>query len=945
MALHTDLQNIVANKPAGEYFLYYDRSIVPEVVSASGLRILIGQSRKGIVNALTYHDQYSSFKQMYGDIDRTLERDGAFFHRSAFEMLSSGIPIAAINLRSFDDSLDLTGKIELSARTDKNNQPLKTVPYRSLFDTERFWKVDKKAIVDNAQVEALLSFANVGSSKKTIFVRKAFDANVDGTISEYYSQVLNNEVPPYLYGSDKISDTFIDVFVFDNDFSVLENNQSNPNYGHLFNENGVVRATTGNLSESTDALNQLSSIREAGFVKKYTGSLISDLTDVARKSLSIVNLINSDFATVGLMTGVNEKIIDSASRWTPTVDVNDNVVYASNGGKQVLPIDFVGHNLWSTNAASEIDIASYDGQVTNNMSYDGLVTTKYKEVDYNDIREEDINLSDDITALQIKNGWFVGKHGMSGSDFTYDVENKAKMYLMDIQPINIGDKYVSTDSNLSTLNKLEFKGTTKILIGLHSKLIPLQASGDVFPVDASGKFIYPPAHAQGGSLVEYETVSPFRPLSAPLAESGVAIPKPTQTQVQIDATLALYGTVKNVYLASFDKPLNIGEDAQVTNSTELDEMTITLDNSSELKLYRNTSSLVYRQIEIDELVKSYKPFALKAYKQRKEQFVNNTASRQGEVLNVLSSDLKNAIIDRERVDFRYLVDSFKSYIENNLKGQFTSVIKDRNVGAAILNAPSIDELRNSTNPYFKATTDGKFDSEYIYRGGNTSLPYTQTFSLATKGSNHGYYYAPWFNVDDNGNEIIMPPAPFISNNFIRKSSSGRPYDAVFGADNGVVIGNNIKSLEYDFTDDDRKWLEKSGINPIVFKKSAGNIIMGNRTAAKVNTALKFAHVNELITLIHEQMKPIALFLIGKYNTAQNRLIAKTRMDNVMRPILAQGAIQYYENKVDDKNNTQEVISEGLGVMDTVFVPNYINEKVAHRLIVNRTTEEVTSTIL
>ncbi len=951
MALNIDLQKIVTSKPAGDYFLYYDRSIVPELVSASGLRILVGQSKQGVVNTLTYHDKWESFKQIYGDVDRSIERNGSYFHRSAYVMLSSGQPIAALNLRAFDDTKDKSGQIAFSTQSDKNNATVKEVAYTSLFDKERFWKVSPNNVVDNANVDNLLSFANVGSNKVTIFVRKALETVVDGTIENYYTNVLGKTVPDNLYKQDKVSDTFVDVFVFNNDFSDLASNQSNPSYGHLFNARGVVKATTGTLSESTDGLGQLSQIKASGFVKKYTGSLVADMVDASNKSLFVVNEINADFATVGLVAGINNTMVDNVARWTPTLDASDNVVLASNGGKKDLAIDLVGHKLWKTNASSIIDEASYNGQVVNSISYDGLVTTKLGTVDYNDILATDITLPSDETAIKIDNPWLVGKHGGTTGSFTYDVANTSQAYLLGLYPIKVGDKYVSNDSNLATITKLEYKGTKKVLIGLHTALIPLQGtgtgftSGDVFPQDAQGKFIYPVGHAQAGQLVEFETVAPFRPLSAPLANSGTAIPKPTQNSAQVTATIASHGTAKNVYLAHFDKPLAMQSTTQITNATALATQKVTLDDSSTLDIYTSGTAKIYFQRKFEDVIDAFKPFALKKYKPRVEQFVNNTSARQAEVLTVMSSTLSNALKDRERLDFRYLVDGFKSYIDNNLKEHFTSVVKDRNVGAAILNAPSVDEFKNSTNPYFKPTTNGQFDASYVYSGGNLELPYTQTFSLASKGSNHGYFYAPWFIFDDNGSEIKFPPAPLVSNNFINKGNSGRPYDAVFGIDTGVVSGNGVKSLEYDFTDADRLSLEKSGINPIMFRKSGGNIIMGNRTAMRTNSALKFAHVNELITQIHEQMKPIALFLIGKYNNDQNRLVAKTRMDNVMRSILAQGAVQYYENIVNTKNNTQDIISEGLAVMDTVIVPGYVNEKVVHRLIVNRTTEEVTSTIL
>lgn len=951
MALHIDLQNIVSNKPAGDYFIYYDRSIVPELVSSSGLRILVGQSKQGVVNTLTYHDKWDSFKQIYGDVDRSIERNGSYFHRAAYTMLASGTPIAAINLRAFDDTKDIAGKQEFSAVASKNNQAVKDIPYQTLFDRERFWKVSPTNVVDNAQMDTLLSIGNVGSSKVSVFIRKSLDAPIDGTFEDYYANTLNKSVPDNLYKLDKVADTFVDVFVFRNDFSDLAANQSNPQYGHLFNADGVVKSTTGTLSESTDGLGQLSNVKASGFVKKYTGSLVADLTDSANNSLFVVNSINADFSTIGLVCGINNSIVDKAARWTPTLDASDNVVLASNGGKQEIAIDLVGHTLWNTDASSLIDEGSYDGQVVNSFSYDGLITTKLTEVDYNDIQSDDITLPSDSTAISIKNPWLVGKHGGVSGALTYDIENDSQAYLLGLYPIKVGQKYVGKDSNLASITSLSYKGTKKVLIGLHTNLIPLQGStnsmtsGDVFPIDASGAYIYPVGHPQAGSLVEYETASPFRPLDAPLADLGVAIPLPTQTELQLTNTLASNGTVKNVYLAQFDKPLGLQYTTQIESATALTEQSITLDDSSVLNIYTHENSRVYSQRDFSDVVSSFKPFALKSYKARVEQFVNGTSARQKEVLNVLSSTLNSALIDRERVDYRYLVDGFRSYIDNNLKENFTSVVKNRGVGAAILNAPSMNEFKNSTNPYFKATQSGTFDASYIYNGGNLELPYTQTFSLASVGANHGYYYAPWFIFDDNGSEIIFPPAPLVSNNYVAKASSGRPYDAVFGIDTGIVSGLGIKSLEYDFTDKDRLALEKSGINPIMFRKSAGNVIMGNRTGLRTNSALKFANVNELITQIHEQMKPIALFLLGKLNTDQNRLVAKTRMDSIMRSILAQGAVQYYENKVDSTNNTQEIISEGLAVMDTIIVPSYVNEKVVHRLIVNRTTEEVTSTIL
>lgn len=943
MAIHIDLQRIATNKPAGDYFLYYDRSLVPANIAASGLRIIVGQSKVGVVNALTYHDKWESFKAVYGDIDRTLERNGSFFHRSAFIMLNAGTAIAAVNLRAFDDTLDKATKLQLATATNENNTANVEVPFTSLFDRERFWKVDPAAVVNTANLDNLLSISNVGSRKLSIFIKRAENVDIKETIDSYYKNTLQKSVPTELYKFDKVSDTFVDVYVFANDFATAADNMSNSSYGHLFDLNGLKRVTTGTLSEATSGLVQLSNISEAGFVKKYTGSLISDLTDSSANSLFICNAINADFSTVGLVAGINTEIVDNAARWYPTTDVDDKIVLASNGGKQPTYIDNVGHNLFVTMADASIDEASYNGQTVNSLSYDGNVTTKLINLDYSNIYTAGLD-SIENTAIKIENPLLFGKSTIVGANTVYTVADKSKAYLFGINKLKVGDKYVAEDSNLATLQKLEFKGTKKMLLNKQTSVLAFQASGDLFPVDLNGNFIYPIGHTEVGELVEFSTVT-GEPLTRPLLDGGVAIPMPTLTAPQLTAALLLYGTVVNVYLASFDRPLAAGVTTAISSLTALPEMTITLDDSTELSVYTSAVTSLYVQKDIDALTVSYKPFVLKSYKQRQEQFVNNTSTRQDEVLNVLSSALLNGFKDRERLDFRYLVDTFKGYIGNNCKEQFGVVIKGRGVGAAILNPPSIKEFKQSTNPYFKETANGTFEARFVFEGGNLELPYTKTFSLVSQGANHCYFYGPYFNFNDNGNTIIIPPAAAVSNNFSAKALSAKPYDAVFGPDNGKISAFGITGLEYDFTEDDRSFMERSGINPIVFKKAAGNIVMGNRTALLSNSALKFAHVNELMVSLYEQMRPIAIYLIGKYNTEAERLVAKVRMDSITTPMLSSGALQYAENIVDRSNNTEEVISEGMAVMDTVFVPGYINEKVVYRLIANRTTSEVTSQIL
>mgnify|MGYP007127770109 CR=1 FL=1 len=55
----------------------------------------------------------------------------------------------------------------------------------------------------------------------------------------------------------------------------------------------------------------------------------------------------------------------------------------------------------------------------------------------------------------------------------------------------------------------------------------------------------------------------------------------------------------------------------------------------------------------------------------------------------------------------------------------------------------------------------------------------------------------------------------------RKFVTGEPYSIVAGQKRGVLSGSNLVGLEYDFSQDDRDFLEPFGINPIVRKRNIG----------------------------------------------------------------------------------------------------------------------------
>ena len=88
-------------------------------------------------------------------------------------------------------------------------------------------------------------------------------------------------------------------------------------------------------------------------------------------------------------------------------------------------------------------------------------------------------------------------------------------------------------------------------------------------------------------------------------------------------------------------------------------------------------------------------------------------------------------------------------------------------------------------------------SKFISEGGDLALNPTVRYSLpsATSGGSWGGFYYPFITVRDLGKNINVPPAAYVSNNFILKYENALPWSIVAGVRRGVIGGNGVVGLE------------------------------------------------------------------------------------------------------------------------------------------------------
>lgn len=344
-----------------------------------------------------------------------------------------------------------------------------------------------------------------------------------------------------------------------------------------------------------------------------------------------------------------------------------------------------------------------------------------------------------------------------------------------------------------------------------------------------------------------------------------------------------------------------------------------------------------------DVFKYYNVFTLGGFSLTSSHIPDGTDSRQQEILNLITVDngdtnLYNSLIDRELIHFRYLVDTFGLGIEEMCKSQYTRLCQGRKSAFAIINMPSVNDFKNSTDPSF-VDSNNSVSAEYIAKGGNPNTSPSFLFSLPDKvnGSTWGAYYYPYLKVYSNYTTITVPPAAYISNNFVDKYGAGSPWTLVAGQTRGVISGNNVVGVESSIIRANRDWLQPAGINSIIYQNGTGCVIYANKTAQQTpESALSSINCREACIYIQDNIEKILRNYLFETNTAQTRLEIKTLVDNFLDTVKNNGGVYNFKTVMDSSNNTNEVIDHNMGIIDVWVEPVRGLEILVQKLTILRT---------
>lgn len=330
---------------------------------------------------------------------------------------------------------------------------------------------------------------------------------------------------------------------------------------------------------------------------------------------------------------------------------------------------------------------------------------------------------------------------------------------------------------------------------------------------------------------------------------------------------------------------------------------------------------VNRYTYVEDYVTTYKAIVLNPFKIRTTSIPDGTEDRQTDILKVadVNTALYTAITNKNKFSFRYLVDSFGLGLTEFSKQELVNLCGARKNCIGFINMPSIKMFRTSNNPSF-TNTDGSLNFDYVKQGGNTAGNPSFLYSFADgDGKSCVGYFTPYVIVNDNGRPLEFPPASYVMNTYMRKNNSRvagvYAWTIAAGSENGTILG--IADLEYDFNDSpDVEKLNEMGANPIQFQNGQFVIVTENTIDIEPKSSLSFLHSREVLIELENEIYQMLLPYQWKFNTAPIRAEIKRKADDICQKYVDRSAIYAFLNKIDETNNTPEIIDNQMGLLET-----------------------------
>lgn len=964
MALPVYLQNF---KAAGIYRVVFDKSTILGT-NAEILRLVVGYSEVGPFNTPVYITSVTDFKNIFGDVSKKLEKRGIFFHRIAIQCLAAG-PILCLNLKKFStetvDGVSISTNYGFEHNSDSQDV-IDTVKLKveDIFDTTRFWTLDATKLPELSDADTGKSLSNyiniaaTNSSKTGVsyFIRKANGSKVSGynvSVSDWYKDA-GEDIPDYLIGHEKnlISDFFAEIYVFNGKFEASQVMSSETLKKYFEVKDGKLQLRPyiiDAFGDAVDTLDYLYSDETSGALTHYVGCLIPYFKDKQNVYRSLDILFNNDIDTHHLMMSFDvDQLyeadedgsihqIDLSGKYEITGNVLDDIFGVEGSTGKYASTDLLG------NFSSPIVVYKQEiGSVTETgTKFDLLIAT----ATVNDSDNSNINIAVtypsafNITIKQALND----KGDVESNEKWTNLCNDIKKGGVDSLKINAIDfkniKLENVDDTDDII--IEFGKTSSYTLDDSSDGIATSSNKVSTTVEHN---VYDAAI----SLISVDSVS-----FAANAGGSVVVPDgSTVLSVKdnsiYDTALSYLVSVGDIFVGAKDLDGNTVADKDTIHDIVFVQEVNTDTEGQEYVVFTGEpcfkeGCLIRINDSLNKEIGEMRPQYLEGYVYQNDKPKSSTQydklQWQKDILSVLSDykGLRTGLLNKSDIDYRYVIDTFESYVDNSCKKELSYLCKEKISAFAILNFPAARTFIKC--PYTSFTDDkGIFNVNYVVKGYNPKKAHSTGFSLPTndEGASFCAFYTPC-KISDGYVDTIVPSAGVISNLFMEKYMSRQPYYIVAGPNHGVVTMSGLVGPDYNYSSDELNVIEPYGVNCLVYRPGFGTFINANQTAKQTpKSALSSVNVRELVIYLQDEIEKLLQSYQWEFNNATVRNKIKDRADVICTQIMQNGGIQDFLNVMDESNNTPEIIDNEMAILSTHIEPGRGMGKMVHELTIYKT---------
>lgn len=298
--------------------------------------------------------------------------------------------------------------------------------------------------------------------------------------------------------------------------------------------------------------------------------------------------------------------------------------------------------------------------------------------------------------------------------------------------------------------------------------------------------------------------------------------------------------------------------------------------------------------------------------------------------------LRTGLLNKSDIDYRYIVDTFESFVESSNKSVLSYLAKEKQSAFAILNFPAAKTFAKC--PYTSFTNDEDvLDVKFIAAGYNKKKATAIKYSLPedNEGASFCAFYTP-LKFSDGYVDNIIPSAGLVSNLFMQKYTSRQPYYIIAGPNYGKITASGLIGPDYNYSKEELYVMEPFGVNCMVYRPGFGTFINSNQTAKQTPvSALSKVNIRELVIYLQDEIEKVLQAYQWEFNNPTTRNAILDKANSICGRVAANGGIEAYKNVMDESNNTNEIIENEMAILSTSIEPGFGCGKMVQELTIYR----------